>query len=67
MSIFALSSLSLSGARPNNVALPVLANSISLPINSSCSGVGGMLCSISFFSGRSIPMSFAVRKSQISA
>nr|WP_179857611.1 hypothetical protein [Prevotella intermedia] len=67
MSIFALSSLSLSGARPKRVASPLLANSISLPIKTSCSGVGGMLCSISFFSGRSMPMSFAVRKSQISA
>ena len=49
ISIFALSSLSLNGARPKIVASPFLANSISLSIKTSCSGVGGMLCSISFW------------------
>ena len=42
ISILAFSSFSLSGARSKIVASPVLANSISLPMNASCSGVGGM-------------------------
>ena len=66
ISILAFSSFSLSGARSKIVASPVLANSISLPMNASCSGVGGMWCRISRFSGRSMPMSPAMRKSQIS-
>eukprot|EP00975_Prorocentrum_lima_P019862 4179583-Prorocentrum_lima.AAC.1 len=61
MSIFAFSSVSDSGGLPKIVASPDLANCISFPINTSWSGVGGMWCSISFFFGRSTPMSSAVR------
>ena len=43
------------------VALPVLANSINFWMKSSCSGVGGIWCRISFFFGRSTPTSSAVR------
>lgn len=48
---FSISSRSESLGRPNNSALSVLANSTNLTMNSSCSGVGGMLCIISFFFG----------------
>ena len=48
ISILAFSSRSVSGALPNSSALPVLANSTNLAMNSSCSGVGGILCMISF-------------------
>lgn len=61
MSILAFFSRSESLGRPNNSALPVLVNSTNLTMNSSCSGIGGMLCIISFFLGWSMPMSFAVR------
>eukprot|EP00975_Prorocentrum_lima_P020650 4345425-Prorocentrum_lima.AAC.1 len=61
MSIFAFSSVSESGSLPNKVASPVLANCISFCMKSSCSGVGGIWCSISFLAGRSTPTSSAVR------
>ena len=43
MSIFAFSSVSDNGSLPRMVASPVLANSISFWMKSSCSGVGGIL------------------------